>query len=194
MNNTQNRNGADYIYASTVRSRYRLSNAWMTRLGMPDRNVVNPHYRSGPPASLFCVARIEAFLEENVQEYTAHLARRARRSAAMTTVANSKRHELLDWAQSVEIQHHPWPNDLWASCERHLEALFGGVPDVAPRHILNMLRHAYTNYEHLLAQTDGKVGAGEAYGIIKRRTNDEIAARLLTRGISVESEADRVTT
>ena len=199
MNNTQNRDGADYIYASTVKSRYGLNDAWIKRLGPPDKQVVNLHYPSGPPASLYRVARVEEFLDANGAEFASYLVRRSIRSAAMTAVAESKRREMLDWAESVEIQHFPWPDDLCGACERHLEALWrcgmaSGVPDVTPRRILNMLRHAFTNYEHLLAQTDGKVGAGEAYGIIKRRINDEIVARLLARGICVESEADRVTT
>ena len=192
MNNiNQYRERTAYVYRSTLKSRYMMNDTWIARLGPRDKEVPNPHHRSGPPASLYRVARVEAFLETHTEEFADHLARRAKRAATMNAVAEMKRRELLDWAESVEIQHFSWPDDLSRACGRHLQALFmagmaHGVPDVTPRTILNMLRHAYTDYESLLAQTDGKVGVDEAYGIIKRRINGELTVPLLNRGISLE--------
>ena len=192
MNNiNQYRERTAYVYQSTLKSRYMMNDTWIARLGPRDKEVPNPHHRSGPPASLYRVARVEAFLETHTEEFADHLARRAKRAATMNAVAEMKRRELLDWAESVEIQHFSWPDDLSRACGRHLQALFmagmaHGVPDVTPRTILNMLRHAYTDYESLFAQTDGEVGAGEAYGIIKRRINGELTVPLLNRGISLE--------
>ena len=191
MNNPNHRRQEAYVYRSTLNIRYMMNDTWIARLGPRDKEVPNPHHRSGPPASLYRVARVEAFLETYADEFADHLARRAKRAATMNAVAEMKRRELLDWAESVEIQHFSWPDDLSRACGRHLQALFmagmaHGVPDVTPRTILNMLRHACTDYESLLAQADGKVGAGEAYGIIKRRINGELTVPLLNRGISLE--------
>ena len=197
MNNTNHAERTAYVYCSTLKSRYLMNDKWIARLGPRDKQVPNPHYRTGPPASLYSVARVEAFLETYSKEFADYLVCRAKRSNVMTAVAESKRKELLEWARSVEIEHHPWPEDLWQTCQYHLELLYRcsmlrGVPDASPRHILNMLRHAYTDYEQLLADTDGKVGASEAYAIIKGRANGEIAARLYACGISVSDTADRI--
>ena len=174
-----------------------MSDTWIARLGPRDKQVPNPYHLSGPPSSLYSVARVESFLEAYAKEFAQYLVCRAKRSNAMTAVAETKRQELLEWARSVKIEHHPWPDDLWKTCQSHLVALhrcglMRSVPDASPRHILNMLRHAYTNYETLLADTDGKIGAPEAYGTIKRRANSELAARLYAYGMSVSNAADRI--
>ena len=193
MNNLNHREQAAYVYRSTLKSRYLIDETWIARLGPRDKQVPNPHYLSGPPASLYRVARVETFLDAHAKEFLQYLGRRAKRSNAMTAVAETKRQELREWARSVEIEHYPWPENLWQVCQAHLEALYrcglmSGVPDASPRHILNMLRHAYTNYETLLADTDGKVGASEAYSVIKQRVNREIGARLFACGISVSDK------
>ena len=198
MNNiNQYRERTAYVYRSTLKSRYMMNDTWIARLGPRDKQVPNPHYQSGPPASLYSVARVESFLEICAKEFAQYLLGRDKRSNALTAFAETKRQELLEWARSVKIEHHPWPEDLWKTCQIHLEALqrcglMRGVPDVSPRHILNILRHAYTNYETLLADTDGKVGACEAYTVITQRVNSEITARLFVYGMSVGDTTDHV--
>lgn len=41
-----------YVYRSTLKSEYRLTDGLIKRLGPPDKEVANPHYWSGPSASL----------------------------------------------------------------------------------------------------------------------------------------------
>ena len=42
-----------YCYKITLKRQYGLTDSWIKRLGEPDKQVANPHYSSGPPASLY---------------------------------------------------------------------------------------------------------------------------------------------
>jgi hypothetical protein len=198
MNNiNQYREQAAYVYRSTLKSRYLMNEKWIARFGPSDKQVPNPHHRFGPPASLYSVARVEEFLDVYAREYAEHLVVRAKRSIVMTAVAETKRQELLEWARNVKIEHDPWPTDLWETCQCHLASLYRNsvlrrVPEVSPRHILNMLRHAHTNYETLLDDTNGKTGAAFTYTFIKGCINAEIATRLYACGINVSETGHRV--
>lgn len=112
----------DFMYKSTVRAVYGLSDAWMTRLGTPDREVPNPHYRSGPPSSLYSIARVEELLAEHAEEYAVHLAKRERRSVAAKARSQRADDELAEWARSVPITHDLWPTDLATACQESLRA------------------------------------------------------------------------
>lgn len=70
-----------------------------------DKEVPNPHYRSGPPMQLYSLSRVE--LAENEPECRQALqgaeAKRPQRSSAMKAVADEKREALLDALDRVEI-------------------------------------------------------------------------------------------
>jgi len=168
----------DFMYKSMVRMMYGLSDAWMTRLGPPDREVQNPHYRSGPPAALYSIARVEEFLAEHADEYAVHLAKRERRSAAAKERSQRAAEELAEWARSVPIMHGLWPTNLASACQESLLARERWMASPNERHFLNLLRHEYTNYHDLLQELSGRTSCWDAYRIIKERVNGEITERL----------------
>ena len=197
MNYGHIQNEGAYIYRSTLHSRYLMDDTWIARLGPRDKQVPNPYHPSGQPASAYRVARVEAFLEAHAGQYAEHLVSQAKNTTPLTAEAEWREQETLEWAEGAWIEHRPWPDDLWQTCSTHLEAihrsgLLIAVPEVTPRRIQSMLRHEYSNYEYLLAQTDGKVGASGACAILKRCANSEIAARLFVCGMNVSDTTDCV--
>ena len=171
---------SEYMYQPTVRAMYALSDAWMKHLGPPDQQASNPHHRSGPPASLYCIERVEEFLAEHADEYTLHLAKRERLSAAARERSQRAAEELVEWAQAAPISHAQWPINLAEACRESLMARGKWIAEPNERHILNMLRHEYSNYHNLLQEMSGRVGCWEAYCVVKERVNSEITARLFS--------------
>jgi hypothetical protein len=83
----------DLITLSTLRQR-----GWNDTLIrhyqlVPDKEVKNPHYRSGPPMKLYAVSRIEP-LEKEATFQSVLSKRSARRSSAAKAV-NTKKEKLL---------------------------------------------------------------------------------------------------
>ena len=68
----------EYVYKTTLKSRYGLSDAEIKRLGPPDKLVPNPNYKSGPPASLYCVKRVEKWIKKHKPELERAVERRKR--------------------------------------------------------------------------------------------------------------------
>ena len=144
---------------------------------------------------MYRVARVEAFLETYARQYAEYIVSRAKHIVSLTADAECREQETSDWAWVVKIEHRLWPDDLWQTCRTHLESVYRSrllipVPEVTARCIQSMLRHEYSNYEYLLAQTDGKAGASDACAVLKRRANREIAKRLLVCGMSVWDGTD----
>lgn len=197
MNNNFIYDAGMYVLRSTLHSRYLMDDTWVARLGPRDKHLVNPYRPSGSPMSAYRVARVEAFLEAHAGKYAEYLVFRAKHSNVLTAEAEWQEHEILEWAWRARIEHRPWPDDLWQTCRAHLESLcLSGlpvpVPEVSMERIHGMLRHEYTNYEALLADTNGTVGAPDACAILKQRANSELAARLYAYGMSVSNTADRI--
>ena len=167
-----------YMCASAISGSYGLSDRWMARLGEPDKTAYNYNHAGGRDKKLYLVARVEAFLEAHADEYAAAQQERAKRSAAARGASERAAAAQVEWARTVPITHEPWPSDLDAACREHLAGI--GMPGAAPneRHILNMLRHVYTDYHGLLRQNAGRVGCWQAYSVVKERVNAEITERL----------------
>jgi hypothetical protein len=83
----------------------------VSELGEPDKYCTNPHYRSGCPASLYLIERVEAWIEENQERVAKAKVNRLKRSAAMTAVQAKKRAERWEKAQK-------WVNELPISIRR----------------------------------------------------------------------------
>lgn len=186
-----------FVYRSTLHSRYLLDDKWIARLGPRDRQVPNPYHPSCPPTSMYRVARVEAFLESHARQYADYIVSRAKHTLPLNADDEKREQETFDWAWVVKIEHRTWPDDLWQTCRTHLQSVYRSgllipVPEVTARRIQSMLRHEYSNYEYLLAQTDGKTGAPDACAVLKRRANSEIAKRLYACGVSVSDIADRI--
>src|SRR5690349_1630057 len=82
-----------FVYKSTLSKGYGLTPAMIEELGEPDKLCDNPHWSSGPPASLYRVKRVEAWIEGNEERVERARASRVRRSAAGTAVQEMKRGE-----------------------------------------------------------------------------------------------------
>lgn len=180
---------SEFVYKSTLKTVYGLPDSWIARLGEPDQQVKNPHYRSGPPSSLYRRARVEAFIEENQGDYERMLAERRVRQARAKGAADQRAQTLMAWANAVDIkctQLLPVDRQLlddqveafyaWRNYER------GDYRDFYLTHgaVVAYVRHNYTNYEALLQYIEGKPGCAEAYLVLKRRCT-EIAEGLLQR-------------
>lgn len=64
------------VYKSTLKAEFGMTDRLIRMLGEPDTFVKNPHYRSGPPASLYAVRRVRAFIREHGREMRALKRRR----------------------------------------------------------------------------------------------------------------------
>jgi hypothetical protein len=75
-----------YVYKTTLSKVYGLTPAMIGELGRCDKTCDNPHYISGPPASLYDIDRVEAWIEKNQDRVNRVRESRDRRAA--TRVAN----------------------------------------------------------------------------------------------------------
>jgi hypothetical protein len=166
----------------------------IAELGEPDMLVKNPHWRSGPMSSLYSIARVEAWCDQNAERLTRAQEERVRRSARMTEVVRRRRDELLTWAAEVEIGvNYPLPADLheqawrwyaWHDYQRGIDRGEYDTDDVYNGHVSHgglvaYVRHNHTNYERLLERLERQPGGVDAYLIIKRRVNESVEAALM---------------
>ncbi len=59
----------NYITKTTLRSRYLLSDSWISRLGQADLLLDNPHYPNRAEMQLYSRQRVEKLLADNAEEY-----------------------------------------------------------------------------------------------------------------------------
>lgn len=82
-------------YRSTLEERFQLNDAWIARLGAPDK-IVDSKYNSWSVCSLYAVERVERFLADHQAEYDAYLeARKKRKAAAARALATRRANALL---------------------------------------------------------------------------------------------------
>ncbi|MCK6472706.1 MAG: hypothetical protein L6R28_13260 [Planctomycetes bacterium] len=70
------------VFKTALKTRFGLTDRLIRMLGEPDERVLNPHYRSGPKASLYAVARVKKFIREHAPEIAALEQRRAKQAQA----------------------------------------------------------------------------------------------------------------
>ena len=100
-------------------------------LGEPDEYCDNPHWKSGPPASLYSIERVETWIEENKERVEKARQSRVGRSAASKHVHDKKRAERYEkakaWVTSLAITvTRPFPNTLLDEARKTLH--FQGTP------------------------------------------------------------------
>jgi hypothetical protein len=165
-----------YVYKTTLKTVYGLTDGLIAKLGEPDKRVPNPHYRkAGAPSALYLVERVEQFIDTHAAELAHVRALRAKRSAAMTAVMQRRREAAEAWARTVPLQIAPLPR---------LHTLAGDVHDyyaaISGEHrshihdngYIAYIRHNYTNYDAVLIELEQRpdqVGSDAAYVIIRER-------------------------
>jgi hypothetical protein len=185
-------NDEKYMYKTTIKEVYGLTDSWIKRLGDPDKQVSNPHYGSGPPASLYLISRVEYLIDENREEYEKLQERRIKRRKIAQAVADRLRKETVEWAEGIEVHKvgnlprsrqelekrtiNQYLEFRWAMRGDYIadETLF----TMSHNALIAYLRHNHTNYDFLLNKISGRVGIGNAYMIIRNRC-DELAEQLL---------------
>lgn len=180
-----------FVYKTALKTLYGLTDRLIARLGEPDEYVPNPHWRGGPPASLYRIERVERWIDANAELVAAARAASAKRAARMRQAAAERRTEALGWAQAVPIT---------------LEGIDAGLPDRADRYyalsswergreydglsegaLVAYARHRCTNYEDLLQALSGQPGSAEAYTILKARVNEAVRAALEAAGVTASA-------
>lgn len=180
-------NQAKYVYKTTIKEAYGLTDSWIKRLGEPDKVAPNPHYRS-KKSYLYLRRRVEAFIGAHQDEYDELLKKRAARSAKMQAIADRRVEALLSWAEKSPVQVGELPRQL-AKLKRRLtddfqnfrayqHGDFLGEFTMSPNAIVAHVRHTSTNYEDLLLQIEGKPGCHVAYLIIREHCDAAIEKRL----------------
>jgi len=176
----------EYVYKTTLKEVYGLTDNWIKRLGEPDKVVKNPHYRS-KHSYLYLRRRVEAFLDAHQEEYERFLEGRAARSAKMQMITDRRVQELLTWVQKSPVQVDKLPrkladlkqrvvNDymLWMFNRSNRDDEF----TMTPKAIIAYVRHVLTNYEGLLAEIEGKPGCHVAYQVIRARIDTIVEKQL----------------
>ena len=177
----------EYIYKSTIKNTYGLTDSWIERIGEPDKIVPNPHYRSRK-SYLFLRARVEAFIDEHQKEYEAFLVKGNQRRVKAQAVADRRIKELIEWAHDVELVIDRLPkhlNTLESEAERQFYSFrtferddYDTTFTMSYNALVAHVRHQYTNYEYLLIQIERKPGCHDAYIVIRNRCDDLIKAQL----------------
>lgn len=159
-------------------------------LGDPDQETTNPHYRSGPPMRLY--RKLRVLEAETTPEWQAWhektRASRAKASVAQQARAQASRQALLDRLGQLDITvpRHDRKKLVALACEHYNELWLergkeykSATPDADPEFIdricVNMLRHAFSDYEAQLESLFGKVGRVEGYTLLRERVLTAIA-------------------
>lgn len=190
--------GPDLIYAFALKRVYRLSNAWIRRLGPPDRFVAGNPRRHSHGVGVYDRARIEVYLEEHHEEYLALLLAQAERSRQEGAQECQRAAMLTQWAETVEILViAPLPVEM-SRLRREAERVFLASCTPAEkirgfkftkRAVVAHVRHHYTNYHALLLKFDrAKQSSTAAYLILRNRVN-RLVTRLVAQQYGSEIEA-----
>jgi hypothetical protein len=138
-----------FVYKSTLTSTYGLTPIMVAELGEPDKVCENPHWKSGPSASLYCVDRVETWVAANKERLQRAKESRVRRAAAAKAVWDAKRGERRrkaeEWVNTVPIEVAPLPDTLIEDARRR-------HPNLTEKGLRAHVRHRLTNYESLLGR------------------------------------------
>jgi hypothetical protein len=149
-------------------------------LGPPDSTYTNPHYRSSPPARLYLVVRVEQ--AEQVSAFLDAKGKAQVRRARGQAIAARKVEAMQAWVAALQIMVPRFDAERLCqqACAHYTRRSFlraTPADDQAflQRITVNYLRHEMTDYEALLEQTFGRVGADEAHLGVARRVFAAIA-------------------
>jgi hypothetical protein len=167
----------EYVYRSTLKTMYGLTDKLIGQIGAPDKLVPNPHYRSGPCSMLYSIERVERWIEEHQDEIDDARTKRAKRSITAQQASDRRRDETIAWAKNVPIITDGIPKNIRRIAEEYYRDCDYDIREVNNNGVLAYIRHNLTNYEMLLSQLWGRIGCAEGYIIIKKRVCDEILSR-----------------
>ena len=183
-----------FVYKTTLSKEYGLTPSMIAELGSPDEYCKNPHYKSGPMASLYRIDRVKAFIAANVERVEAAKASRVKRSAALLAFHERRRVEerrrTLDWAANVPIEvYEPLPTGM-LEVARFKRPFAANTELIEQKALHAFVRHDLTNYDHLRYQLRDRPGSTEAYHLIRQRTDTAVltALRLWQAGYAGEPE------
>ena len=177
---------SDYIYKTTAKKVYGMTDKMLIALGKPDKLVPNPH-RKTQKAALYLRQRVTEWIDANQGWWKQEVDKRAERSARSRQAADNKRQKTIAWAETIVIITDPLPVSFaklaQETTDRGNERLYeqGRFYDqyiLSSSAVVAHLRHMYTNYESLLQELEGLVGTAEAYMIIRQRCDALITERL----------------
>jgi hypothetical protein len=80
---------SQYVYKKALKLTYGLSDMWIARIGPPDLVIPNPH-AIGKKAFLYHRARVEAFIDEHLDDYRRLQEQRQRRRKSAQDAAERK--------------------------------------------------------------------------------------------------------
>lgn len=175
--------GNEYVYKSTLTRKYGLPQSLINELGEPDKYVSNPHYRSGPEATLYLVERVEKWIEENQDRVDKVRATREKRSKAARLAHNKKREmkrkRALKWIRRAPLKIVDLPDDLMAKAAKHF-GLRKQSDMPSEKGLLAYIRHHLSDYDRLRSAIKQREGwlHDELYAELRTRIDSEAQCRL----------------
>ena len=172
-----------YVYKATLGKTYGLTPSMISELGAPDEYCDNPHYRSGWPASLYLVERVEAWVRDNTERLAKAKEQRARRSVSLKAAKERNRAERLreglEWVTGFTIEmQQPMPATLLNDAHK----VYPRVPhpeDITEKALHVYVRHWLTNFDDLRGRLSGDEFEGELGQLLRERVNSAIAISVL---------------
>jgi hypothetical protein len=166
-----------YVYKSTLSKVYGLTASMIEDIGEPDKHRDNPHYRTGPPASLYSIQRVEAWIEANQQLVEKARASRGKRSEAMRERLKAAK----EWVRSLPIiVRQPLPSSLLDDAQKWKGNNYVGHADPLQEKALHSyVRHRLTNYEKLLRELYEQELSFELYPLLRERVDAAVKAALV---------------
>lgn len=174
-----------YISIAGIKATFNITDRIIKLLGEPDLIVPNPHYKSAPEMKLFDREKITKKLEQLRKNAPGLFAKMKDRRAAAGRAVNTKKKHMENFVDTtildnLKIQEYDAKNIPELAEKQHSWheiSIYGEI-----RHDwiggfnaeIAYIRHNLTNYESLLDEIKGKVGASNAYTRIKQALNDKI--------------------
>ena len=165
-----------FVCKATLLDTYLLTDKWIVKLGPPDKEAPNPHYRTAAPMKLWAVERVERFIDTcgDMQDFqmmqerrrdtlNTREERRANRDAKRRKEEERNGLELVAWARDCHIGlTRRLPKNLWEAARRSRDDHEAEIADwlgarafserpFDEQDIVNMIRHEYTNYHDILS-------------------------------------------
>ena len=187
--------GRKYITASRLKNEF----GWTERLiklhlGNHDREATNPHQPLGHPMRLFLIQRVNQQYDKHELRQELEANRRERNWNPTNAVHTDDQVIEAANASNPQISHLPditVPELIVIAIQQHqdrtpadhgIAAHQTAIPSGrAEEMAVNMIRHEYTNYDHLLIdcpRSENHQVNRQAYVIIKNRVHQRIAQQL----------------
>lgn len=168
----------NYVYKSTLKKDHGFTDKTIAALGAPDKTAKNPHYKSGPPASLFLLSRALIYKEEHPEQFATE-ATKARRQASARKAVATKVETLLHSVEGRLELVRPLPStfsELRRIATDHANSRHDNAFPPGFAGICATVRHEFTNYEELLATIKAKCGSSQAYEAIREELDEMVEA------------------